>query len=90
MIQRSSVVAPLALLATLAGCELLVGCGLKGPLYVPEDKPPQEVSAQPGTTDDTKKPRSTNGGASSDGSPPAVPTDTTGAPPSSTPLPNGN
>jgi predicted small lipoprotein YifL len=82
MLERCAVV-------MILGCVAIVGgCGLKGPLYLPEDKS-QEVSAQPGATDEEKKQRATSGGAPVGDATPAVPTDSPSAP-SSTPPPNGN
>jgi predicted small lipoprotein YifL len=67
MVVRSSVF----IIASL----ILTGCGLKGPLYLPDAKG-QPVQSPP-ETEQEKKARSTNGGAPV----PPAPTDTTPAPP---------
>jgi predicted small lipoprotein YifL len=38
------------LLATLAAAAMLAGCGLKGPLYLPEDKPDAKQTTKPSRT----------------------------------------
>jgi predicted small lipoprotein YifL len=60
---------------------LLSGCGLKGPLYLPEERAKQQAESER-----QKKDRSTNTPGSSSTAP-AVPTDTTHPPSSPTPPP---
>jgi predicted small lipoprotein YifL len=67
--------------SVLALAALFAGCGLKGALYLPEERA-QEVSSQSGEQDEQeKKPRSTSPAPAGEVQAPAVPTDTTRPPP---------
>jgi predicted small lipoprotein YifL len=65
---------------------LLSGCGLKGPLYLPEERAKQQADQKASEeAEQQKKNRATNPPSSPNL--PAVPTDTTNPPSSTTPPP---
>jgi predicted small lipoprotein YifL len=71
MISRVSFLVPIASVA-------LASCGLKGPLYLPETDRQQQSSPP---TEEQKRERTRDSGSQT----PAVPTDTNGAPPATSP-----